>query len=304
MTNADGDTLRVLVTGGEGQLGRSLAEVAIELGIDLVAPGRADLDITRPETIDDALERHRPHVVVNAAAYTAVDRAESEPDSAHAVNATGAGSVAHAAAQAGIPVIHVSTDYVFDGAKDAPYSETDATAPLNVYGRTKRDGELQVAAANPRHVIVRTAWVHSPHGNNFVKTMLRLARERDALTVVDDQHGHPTYAPHLAAMILEIAEQLVERGADAPSGIFHTAGEGATTWCGLAREVMACAERSGLPHAIIAPIATRDYPTPARRPLSTRLDQHRLAGAFGLALPDWRQGVAECVARLAGHATE
>jgi dTDP-4-dehydrorhamnose reductase len=291
--------MRLLIAGWHGQLARALVEAApAELDIDAMAVGRPGLDLIKPGTIHASLAAARPDVIINSAAYTAVDKAESEPDAAFALNRDGAGLLAEAAARRGAAIIHVSTDYVFDGSKPGAWREDDLTGPLNVYGRSKLAGEQAVRAANPRHVILRTSWVHGPHGTNFVRTMLRLARERPELRVVDDQTGSPTYAPHLAAAILAVARAVVARGAEAPFGTYHLAGSGATTWCGLAREAMAVSARLGGPSVPVHAITTADYPTPAERPRSSVLDCARIAEAFSVSLPDWQAGVADGVARL------
>lgn len=296
--------MRILVTGRSGQLATALSEAA-RSGIDIVALGRPEFDIADAAGVQGTLARIAPHVVVNTAAYTAVDRAESEREAAFAVNAAGAGNVAIAAAAIGVPLIHISTDYVYDGTRQAPYVESDPTAPLGVYGASKLAGEQAAAAANPRHVIVRTSWVVSPFGANFVKTMLRLAAERPMLRVVDDQHGAPTYAPDLAAALVSIAQSIAGRPeADPAWGIYHAANSGETTWCGIARQVMSAARQRGLPAAEVTPITTPEYPTPARRPASSRLDCRRLGAAFGIQLRPWRPAIDDCVARLAAHAQQ
>jgi dTDP-4-dehydrorhamnose reductase len=294
--------VKILVLGKEGQLARSLREVQRPDGMELVAIGRPDLDLTAPDTIASTIDRTKPQLVVNSAAYTAVDKAESERESAFAINATGAGRVAEMCAQLKLPIIHISTDYVFDGSKPAAYLEDDPVAPLGVYGRSKLEGERLVAAANPHHVILRTAWVISPFGNNFVKTMLRLAVSRDDIGVVDDQIGCPTHAPHLATAIVGIADRISRTHpvVDQPDvwGIYHAAGTGEGTWCDLAREIFRQSARCGGPSAKVRPITTAGYPTPVHRPANSRLDCGKLARVFGIRLPDWRQGVAECVTRL------
>jgi dTDP-4-dehydrorhamnose reductase len=237
----------------------------------------------------------RPTLVVNAAAYTAVDKAESDPDAAFAINRDGAEALAAASHAAGCPIVHISTDYVFDGAKPAPYVETDPTNPTSVYGRSKREGEAAVAAANPRHVILRTAWLYAPYGQNFLRTMLRLARERPQLRVVDDQRGNPTYVPHLAQAVLSIAAQLDESRA---WGIYHIAAAGETTWAGFAARIVMAGARLGVPQVPVIPITTAEYPTPAKRPANSRLDCSKLERMFDLRLPPWQQGVEACIARL------
>ena len=292
--------MRLLITGWQGQLARSLAEAATHRpAITSLSIGRPALDLCARPSILRTLADNSPDVIVNAAAYTAVDKAESEPDAAFSLNRDGAGMLAEAAAARGVPIIHVSTDYVFNGAKAAPYLETDATAPLNVYGASKLAGEKVVAAANPRHVIVRTAWVHSPFGQNFVKTMLRLGSERPRLKIVADQLGNPTYAPHLAAAILDIALSLPGRDqSDTAWGIFNATGTGETTWFGLANAIFECSRSRGGPWAEVEPIPTSAYPTPAKRPANSRLDGGKLAAVFNVALPDWQEGVDTCVQRL------
>lgn len=291
--------MRILVTGAQGQVGLSLAETAAARGVELLAVGRADLDITRKSSVDAGMLAHKPDVVVNAAAYTAVDKAESEPDKAHLVNATGAGNVAEACRAAGVPIIHISTDFIFDGMKAAPYSESEAPLPLSVYGCTKLAGEKAVAAGCPSHLILRTAWVHSPFGHNFVKTMLRLAEIRDEIGVVDDQVGSPTFAPHLAEAILSVAERVAgDNPQRMPWGVYHVADGGETSWCGLARAVFDHSKARGGPYSCVKAIATADYPTPARRPSNSRLACDKFERVSGIVLPHWTSGVEDCVARI------
>jgi dTDP-4-dehydrorhamnose reductase len=289
--------VKVLVTGRDGQLARGLAEAA-GAGVQVVAIGRPELDITDEKSVVAAVARAGPDIVVNAAAYTAVDKAETEPAVAHAVNALGAEHVATVCAARTIPIIHISTDYVFDGTKSGPYLEGDPTAPINVYGGTKLEGEQRVAKACERHLILRTAWVHSPWGVNFVKTMLRLATTRPNIGVVDDQMGSPTYAPHLAAIVLAIAARVSADPAGVRWGVYHAVGGGETTWYGFAREIFRHAAEQGLPAAEVDAIAAAAYPTPARRPANSRLNCDKLRLALGLELPDWRVGVHDCVARI------
>ncbi|WFP62237.1 dTDP-4-dehydrorhamnose reductase [Mesorhizobium sp. WSM4904] len=294
--------MRLAVTGREGQVAASLIETARGRDdVEVVAVGRPALDLARPDTVFAALEAARPDIVVSAAAYTAVDQAEDEKDLAFAVNATGAGKVAEAAARLGVPVIHLSTDYVFDGTKDGAYVETDATAPLGVYGASKLAGEQAVAAANPRHLILRTAWVYSPFGKNFVKTMLRLAGDRGEISVVADQWGNPTSALDIADAILHVAARLRDDKNFAAFGIYHLAGEGETNWSGFARHILDTSRASGGPHASVRDIATADYPTKARRPANSRLSSARFAGVFGWTAPEWRESAEAVVRRLGGE---
>jgi dTDP-4-dehydrorhamnose reductase len=288
--------VKVLVIGREGQLARGLLEAADGANVQVVAIGRPELDLADETSVAAAVAHERPDVVVNAAAYTAVDRAETEPTVAHAVNALGAEHVAKACAANAIPIIHISTDYVFGGTKHGPYLEDDPTGPVNVYGRTKLEGEQRVAKACERHLILRTAWVHSPWGANFVKTMLRSATTRPSIGVVDDQKGSPTYALHLAGIVLALAARVAADGTR--WGVYHAVGAGETTWFGFAREVFRYAAEQGLPAADVAAIATSAYPTPARRPANSRLNCDRLRLLLGFELPDWRVGVHDCVARI------
>lgn len=292
--------MRVLVTGREGQLARSLAERGAAFpGLSVETAGRPGLDLEHPESIAAAIAAAAPDVVVNAAAYTAVDQAEDEPEQAFRVNGAAAGEVAAAARRAGARVIQVSTDYVFDGAAEGAYPETAPTGPLGVYGRSKLDGEQRVAEANPDHLILRTAWVYSPFGRNFVKTMLNAAQTRDQLNVVDDQHGNPTSALDIADGIFAILSRWASEPALGLGRIYHLAGTGETSWCGLARRVFAEAALLGLPVAEVRPIRTEDWPTRAVRPRNSRLDCARLESDFGYRAPAWEESVAVTVRRLA-----
>ena len=288
--------MRILVTGREGQVARSLAERGGDH--ELVFAGRPELDLADPASIESAVRDARPDLVISAAAYTAVDKAEDEPELAMAINGEAPGVLARAAAQAGAPVLHLSTDYVFDGGGTRPWREDDPTAPLNVYGATKLAGEQAVAASGARYAILRTAWVYSPFGANFVKTMLRLAETRDELSVVEDQAGCPTSAFDIADALLVVAkawQHKPQRGADA---IYHFAGTGETDWAGFARAIFAESARHGGPSARVNGIPSRDYPTRAVRPVNSRLDCTRFAETFGHRAPDWRQSFAAVVERL------
>ncbi|WP_374303447.1 dTDP-4-dehydrorhamnose reductase [Ferrovibrio sp.] len=291
--------LRIAVIGRQGQLARSLAELADD-DVRVTCLGRPDLDLADPPTIAAALWKAPADLVVNAAAYTAVDRAEPEPEHAFAINRDGAEAVAIACAQLGLPLIHVSTDYVFDGRKADPYVEGDACNPQTVYGRSKLAGEQAVlASSGGRAAIVRTAWLHSPFGSNFVRTMLRLANERDRLRVVSDQQGSPTYAPHLARAILMMAQRMaMEPDNAALFRIFHLAGTGHTSWWGLAQEVMTVAASLGHKSVPVDPITTADYPTPAQRPANSVLDCGHVQAVCGIRLPPWQEGVRACLQRL------
>ena len=291
--------MRILVTGRDGQVARCLADLADE-GREVVCLGRPELDLTDRASIDAAIATVRPDVVVNPAAYTAVDKAETEQDAAFAVNAAGAENVASAAAAVAIPIVHISTDYVFSGDKDAPYVETDETGPTGVYGASKLEGESRVLAANPKAVVLRTAWVFSPYGANFLKTMLRVGKDRDVLRVVADQHGTPTYGPDIAAGVLAVCEHAVAEPDGAWAGVYHMVAEGETTWAGFAEAIFERAKSRGGPSAAVEPIATADYPTPARRPANSRLDTRKFQATFRHDLPPWRSGIDRCLAALDG----
>jgi len=291
--------VRILVTGREGQLARSLAaEAAKRSDVKLVTIGRPSLDLTRPETVHRVIADARPDIVVSAAAYTAVDQAEDEQALARAINADGAKAVAEAAYQCAAPVIHLSTDFVFAGDTLTAYTEEDTPSPKNVYGQTKLEGELLVALANPKHIILRTAWVFSPFGRNFVSTMLSFARERESIAVVADQWGNPTSALELARAILHIATRLGTT--NPPYGVYHLAGTGDVNWSGFARAVFAESCAVGGPAADVIDIASRAYPTRASRPADSRLSCDKFNAAFDWQLPHWQQSVGEVVARLLG----
>lgn len=290
--------MRLVVTGRDGQVAASLLEAGQRRdGVEVVAIGRPALDLARPDTVFDALAASRPDIVVSAAAYTNVDQAEDEPDLAFAVNAVGAGNVAEAAARLGVPVIHLSTDYVFDGTGAGAYVETDAPAPRSVYGASKLAGEQAVAAVNPRHLILRTAWVYSPFGRNFVKTMLRLAADRDEIAVVADQWGNPTSALDIADAILRAAAKLGDDCFDG-YGIYHLAGTGDTNWSGFARYIFEISRTQDGPHARVRDITTRDYPTKAKRPANSRLSSVKFAAMFGWSAPEWQVSAQIVVPRL------
>ena len=285
----------ILVTGGAGQLATALADLG---GARVVRVGRPLLDFDRPESLDAAVAAHAPALVVNAAAWTAVDAAEAEPDAASRANADGPARLAQLCAARGIPLLHLSTDYVFDGLKGAPYVESDATNPTGVYGRTKLAGEERALAAADRVTVLRTSWVYSPIGKNFVRTMLGAAARGVPLRVVADQQGCPTSARDLAAAVLHVAHRALAGWRPEYRGVFHAAGTGDTTWHGLALAVLEEAARHGRPMPEVMPITTADWPTPARRPPDSRLDCARLADVFGARLPPWREGVARTVEAL------
>ncbi|WP_174300756.1 dTDP-4-dehydrorhamnose reductase [Caulobacter sp. S45] len=289
--------MRLVVTGRDGQVATALALAGGRREIEVVRLGRPELDLERLETLAPALQATRPDVLVSAAAYTAVDQAESEPERAHQVNALAPARLAEVAAELGAPILHLSTDYVFDGRKPSPYVEADATGPVTVYGVSKLAGEIAVAHANFRHVILRTAWVYAPHGKNFVRTMLRLAETRDEVGVVGDQLGCPTSADDIAEGVLKIAAAL-HAGQGEP-GLYHMAGTGEASWAEFAAAIFEGSQRRGGPFARVRVIATADYPKPAARPANSRLDCGRVQATFGVALPTWWDGLGRCLDSLA-----
>lgn len=295
--------MRLLITGREGQLARSLAErAAVHEGFELHFAGRPEVDLERPGSVAAAIVAMRPDVVINAAAYTDVDRAEDEPERAVRVNAEAAGEAAEAAAAVGAAIIQVSTDYVFDGAAHEPYREDAATNPINVYGSSKLAGEEQVRTANDRHLIIRSSWLVGPFGNNFVKTMLRLARERDEIRVVADQRGSPTGTLMLADAILAVLARWSDP-AHSDRGLgqtYHVAGNGVCSWAELAEQVMRGSAAAGADTARIIPIASSAYPTKARRPSFSALDASRFEQAFSFPLEPWQPMVDRLVERLCG----
>jgi dTDP-4-dehydrorhamnose reductase len=289
-----------LVTGGTGQVGIELLRRAPGQW-EVVAPNRVALDVIDGAAIA-ALVASRPWAaVINCAAYTAVDRAESDVEAAWRLNALAPAILAAETARFDIPMVHVSTDYVFDGTKGAPYQPADPVAPLGVYGASKLGGELAVRSANPRHVILRTAWVVSAHGHNFIKTMLSLAADRDLLTVVDDQHGSPTSAADLATALSTITIRMVEER-DAPTGTYHFSNAGAVTWAGFAVEIFHQSAARGGPTAQVKPITTSEYTTLARRPANSLLSHEAIRSAYGVEPRDWREALGDILDELLGKA--
>ena len=298
--------MRILLLGADGQLGTELRRCLASLGEVLASTVSGSLpdgspcepvDLSRPETLPALVARQAPALVVNAAAYTAVDRAEQEPERAFAINAEALEALARACAAAGIPFVHFSTDYVFDGRNDRPWREDDPTGPLNVYGASKLAGEQAVLAASGRHFVFRLCWVYAAHGQNFLRTMLRLAGERDRLRVVDDQRGTPTPAPWIAGAVANVLA-----GRPAGGGLYHLAADGVCSWHEFAGAIFAGAVARGLlaKAPALEAVPSSDYPTPARRPAWSCLDCGRLAAEYGQALPHWRQGLEDVLDQLAG----
>jgi dTDP-4-dehydrorhamnose reductase len=291
--------VRILVTGRDGQVARSLAErAAAGSEHDLIFAGRPELDLADAATIERTVAAVAPDLVFSVAAYTAVDRAEDEPALAMAVNGDAPGVLARAAGEVGAGIVHLSTDYVFDGSGTRAWREDDPTGPLGVYGATKLAGEAAVAASGARFAILRTAWVYSPFGTNFVKTMLRLAESRDTLGVVADQVGCPTSALDIADAMLALADAWAVAPGLGADQVHHVAGSGEASWADFARAILAESAARGGPGATVNDIASTDYPTRAVRPRNSRLDCTRFATTFGFRMPDWRESLAPVVARL------
>lgn len=282
--------MRVLLTGGSGQVGTEFRRRA--QGLDLLAPPRADFDLSRPGSLRHWLEREQPDLILSIGAYTAVDRAEDEPELAWRVNRDAVQSLAEFASARDIPLIHLSTDYVFDGDKSSPYTEDDATSPTGVYGASKLGGE-QAARTAPKHLILRVSWVFAAHGGNFVRTMLRVGRERQLLRVVNDQFGGPTWAGHIAETLRSLVDR-IERGETLHWGTWHHAGQPHLDWHTFAVEILAQATTRGIIPRMptVEAIPSSDYSTRARRPANSRLDGSRTQQHLGLAPPDWHRGLA------------
>jgi dTDP-4-dehydrorhamnose reductase len=289
--------MRIAVAGLRGQVATSLIERAGS-GVEVVALGRPAFDLEDRSSVLAGLESARPNVVINAAAYTAVDKAEAEEAIAFRVNGEGAGHVAEAATRLGVPLLHLSTDYVFDGKLDRPYREEDPTGPTGAYGRSKLVGEKLVAERCPDSVVLRTAWVYSPFDANFVRTMLRLNETREEVGVVADQVGNPTSAFDIADALIAIAAKAKGDSSPALRGVFHMTGSGEASWADFAEAIFREAAARGRRLTRVKRISTADYPTPARRPANSRLDNGKLSRVYGLRLPEWRASLAASCARL------
>ena len=289
--------MKILIIGSNGQLGWELCKKGEEQGFGIVPLDLPDIDITNPSAVKKELSQADVSLAINAAAYTAVDQAEAEPRLAFAVNRDGSGYLASSCAEVGIPLIHISTDYVFDGSKKGPYFETDPISPLEVYGRSKAAGEAEIRDHLQKHIIVRTAWLYGVHGHNFVKTMLRLGREKEAVRIVADQYGCPTYAPDLAGAILTVAARICE-GYDVAWGIYHYCGRGETTWHGFAEKIFDLARQyDSLMVKKVVPITTAEYPTPAKRPANSVLDCSSITKHFGISPRPWQESLADMINR-------
>jgi len=294
--------VKLLVTGKNGQVGFELTRALAVLG-EVVAVDRQSCNMADAAAIRKVVQQIKPDVIVNAAAYTAVDKAESEKETANAINAVAPGVLGEEATKIGALVVHYSTDYIFDGSKSGAYREDDPTNPQSAYGQSKLDGENALTKANPRHLILRTSWVYGAHGGNFAKTMLRLAADREKLTVVADQFGAPTSAALLADLTAQLVARHAREGGDKfPYGIYHAVNSGETHWCDYARFVVSTAIAAGKPLKTtpdnITPITTAQYPTPAKRPANSRLDTQKFRNTFGLRLPPWQESLQHVLQQI------
>jgi len=295
--------MKILLLGKEGQVGWELQRSLSTVG-DLVASEQHEVDLERPDDVRRWIRRHEPDIIVNAAAYTAVDQAESEPEKAHRINAEAVGLLAEEANRLSAWLVHYSTDYVFDGEKTTPYDEGDAANPLSVYGRTKLAGEARIRDCHAKHMIFRTSWVYAARGKNFAKTMLRLAKEREKISVIADQHGAPTSAELIADVTALALHRAIQKGSDTDlAGTYHVVAQGETSWHGYAQYVLTVARERGFmlktaPEEVY-PIQTEAYPLPAKRPRNSRLNVSKLTGIFSVHLPDWRNHVRRLIEELA-----
>ena len=305
---------RILLTGASGQVGGDLLPLLQPFG-SVAAPGRSDLDLGDAQAIREFIRKIKPDWIVNPAAYTAVDKAESEPERAYAINAEAPRAIGETAAELGIPVIHFSTDYVFNGTGTIPWHESDEPAPLGVYGASKLAGERALSSSGAVHLIFRTSWVYASQGKNFLLTILRLAQQREELRIVDDQHGAPTWSRDLARLVAHVMERVSVRAAAVGTslqeavrtmqGIYHAADSGETTWFGFARQFLRvfAEARPEAKLARLVPIASSEYPTPARRPANSRLDCGRLRDVLGYTMPSWQESVAAVMAEVMRNET-
>lgn len=294
--------MKLLVTGCKGMLGQDLVPRLKEAGFELHCVDIAEMDITKRNLVLDRVVSVSPDLGINCSAYTAVDKAESEQDLAFAVNRDGPAHLAEACGKLGIPLVHISTDYVFDGEGSRPYREDDEANPIGVYARSKWEGEEEVRRRLDKHIIVRTSWLFGFHGNNFVKTILRLAGERDQLRVVNDQKGCPTWTGHLAQTLTQIADRIQVNTKDTPWGTYHYCGQGATTWFDFAVDIVETGRRyKELKVSQITPIPTSDYPTPAKRPMNSALDCNKIKRELGIEPKPWKEGLAVVLEELVGR---
>ena len=285
--------MKILLTGKTGQVGGELNNILKDMG-ELVSVGREQLDLSKTDSIEPVVLDIQPNIIINAAAYTAVDKAEVEPDLAMTVNGVAPGVLAEAAKKVGASLIHYSTDYVFDGRSDTPYSEEDATCPLSIYGESKLTGEKNIAETGIPYLILRTSWVYSLQGKSFLRTIKKLAAERDTLRIVDDQIGAPTWAHSIALATRKIIDQcLRDRAESSLSGVFHLTCQGQTSWHGFAKEILNLSDKSH--DTSLLPIPTSDYPTPAARPLNSLLSNNKLKKVFAFEMPHWHDALKDCI---------
>ena len=291
--------MKILITGAQGQVGTELVTIANQHGFGVIAAGRAELDISQPKSIGKFIESQSPNIVINAASYTAVDKAEEEQEIAYAINRDGAANLAMVCKEHNIPLLHISTDYVFDGTKKDAYSESDNTSPLGIYGTSKWQGEEGIREKCPQHIILRVAWVFGAQGNNFVKTMLRLGKERDELNVVADQFGGPSPAKYIAETLIALAEKY-KKDKTLEWGTYHYCGTEKTTWCEFAKEIFKQAKEQGLIEKEIKvnAITTEEYPTSAKRPANSMLDCSKIKKTFGIEMPSWKTALNQVLAEL------
>lgn len=291
--------MKILITGAKGQVGKELTFIANKKGFDVIAAGRADLDITEAQNVEEYISQCQPDIVINAAAHTAVDKAETEQDLAYAINRDGAENIALACSKLSIPLLHISTDYVFNGNQSDPYSENDTVSPLGVYGASKWQGEEAIRKNLDSHIILRVAWVFGAQGNNFVKTMLRLGKDRDELNVVADQFGGPSPAKNISKTLINLAEQY-KNNKTLTWGTYHYCGEPKTTWYDFATEIFTKAFEQGLldKKVKVNPITTKEYPTPAKRPSNSMLDCTKIKTTFGIDMPEWKEALKQVLIEL------
>ena len=291
--------MKILITGAQGQVGKELVSIANQRGFDVIAAGQTELDITQLKNIKSYFEVHQPDLVINAAAYTAVNKAEEEQDIAYAINRDGAANLAAVSKEKNIPLLHISTDYVFDGTKSEAYSENDAVSPLGIYGISKWQGEETIRQTLPEHIILRVAWVFGAQGNNFVKTMLRLAKDRDELSVVADQFGRPSPAKDIAKTLIILAEQY-QKEKTLEWGTYHYCGDEKVSWCGFAKEILKQAKEQGLIEKDIKvnAITTAEYQDPTKRPANSVLDCEKIKNTFGIEMPSWKESLNQVLTEL------
>jgi dTDP-4-dehydrorhamnose reductase len=291
--------MKILITGAQGQVGKELVSIANQRGFDVIAAGQTELDITQLKNIESYVEVHQPDLVINAAAYTAVNKAEEEQDITYAINRDGTANLAAVSKEKNIPLLHISTDYVFDGTKSEAYSENDAVSPLGIYGISKWQGEETIRQTLPEHIILRVAWVFGAQGNNFVKTMLRLAKDRDELSVVADQFGMPSPAKDIAKTLIILAEQY-QKEKTLEWGTYHYCGDEKVSWCGFAKEILKQAKEQGLIEKDIKvnAITTAEYQDPTKRPANSMLDCEKIKNTFGIEMPSWKESLNQVLTEL------